>query len=92
MADAGADIIEIGVPFSDPIAEGVVIQEASQRALAAGCTADQLFDMVARLRGNGVPRWLCPICSFVPAGSFHLDFISSCETTACFIVLTYSAT
>ena len=54
MADAGADIIEIGVPFSDPIAEGVVIQEASQRALAAGCTADQLFDMVARLRGNGV--------------------------------------
>jgi len=50
MVEAGADIIEIGVPFSDPIAEGVVIQEASQRALAAGCTVDQLFDMVARLR------------------------------------------
>ena len=54
MAKAGADIIEIGVPFSDPIAEGVVIQEASQRALAAGCTADKLFDMVARLRQKGV--------------------------------------
>lgn len=54
MADAGADIIEIGVPFSDPIAEGVVIQEASQRALDAGCTVDKLFDMVARLRQKGV--------------------------------------
>jgi tryptophan synthase alpha chain len=50
MAEAGADIIEIGVPFSDPIAEGTVIQEASQRALAGGTTVDQLFDMVARLR------------------------------------------
>ncbi len=50
MADAGADIIEIGVPFSDPIAEGPVIQEASQRALQGGCTVDQLFDMVVRLR------------------------------------------
>ena len=50
MAEAGADIIEIGVPFSDPIAEGTVIQEASQRALQGGVTVDQLFDMVSRLR------------------------------------------
>ena len=50
MAGAGADLIEIGVPFSDPIAEGPVIQEASQRALDGGCTVDQLFDMVKRLR------------------------------------------
>ncbi len=50
MADAGADLIEIGVPFSDPIAEGTVIQEASQRALQGGVTVDQLFDMVIRLR------------------------------------------
>ena len=54
MAEAGADLIEIGVPFSDPIAEGVVIQEASQRALDGGCTVDQLFDMVARLRKSGL--------------------------------------
>jgi len=47
---AGADIIEIGIPFSDPIAEGLVIQKASERALAAGCTVDKLFAMVARLR------------------------------------------
>ncbi len=50
MAEAGADLIEIGVPFSDPIAEGTVIQEASQRALQGGVTVDQLFDMVIRLR------------------------------------------
>ncbi len=54
MAEAGADLIEIGVPFSDPIAEGTVIQEASQRALDGGCTVDQLFDMVTRLRKSGV--------------------------------------
>ena len=50
MEEAGADLIEIGIPFSDPIAEGVVIQEANERALAAGCTTDKLFDMVRRAR------------------------------------------
>ena len=52
MADSGADIIEIGIPFSDPIAEGNVIREADERALAGGCTIDGLFDMVKRLRGK----------------------------------------
>ena len=47
---AGADLIEIGIPFSDPIAEGEVIQEANERALAAGCTTDKLFDLVERVR------------------------------------------
>lgn len=50
MEEAGADLIEIGVPFSDPIAEGVVIQEANERALAAGCTTDKLFDTVKKAR------------------------------------------
>lgn len=50
MEEAGADLIEIGLPFSDPIAEGEVIQEATQRALAAGCTTDDLFDMVKEAR------------------------------------------
>ena len=52
MDEAGVDIIEIGIPFSDPIAEGVVIQRASERALAGGCTADRLFDMVKRVRAK----------------------------------------
>lgn len=50
MAVSGADIIEIGIPFSDPIAEGPVIQEASLRALKAGTTTDLLFHMVEKLR------------------------------------------
>jgi tryptophan synthase alpha chain len=52
MAEAGADLIEIGVPFSDPVAEGAVIQEASIRALAAGATVEKLFAMVERLRAR----------------------------------------
>ena len=56
MEEAGADIIEIGIPFSDPIAEGIVIQQADERALAGGCTVDKLFDMVKRIRaGVSVP-------------------------------------
>lgn len=50
MAEAGADLIEIGIPFSDPIAEGVVIQAADERALKGGCTTDQLLAMVTRVR------------------------------------------
>jgi len=49
MSAAGADIIEIGIPFSDPIAEGPVIQDAGTRALRAGCTTDKLFNMAAEL-------------------------------------------
>lgn len=50
MLDAGCDLIEIGIPFSDPIAEGPVIQEADLRSLRAGTTTDTVIDMVARLR------------------------------------------
>jgi len=48
--EAGADMIEIGVPFSDPIAEGEVIQAASARAIAAGTRLDGVFDMVASIK------------------------------------------
>ena len=50
LEKAGADLIEIGIPFSDPIAEGVVIQEADLRSLKAGTTTDKIFDMVASVR------------------------------------------
>lgn len=50
MSENGADIIEIGIPFSDPIAEGVVIQEADLRALASGTTTDKIFSMVKHIR------------------------------------------
>ena len=50
LADAGADVIELGMPFSDPMADGPSIQAAGQRALAAGHTMRRTLDMVARFR------------------------------------------
>lgn len=50
MVEGGADLVEIGIPFSDPIAEGPVIQEANIRALSAGTTIQKVFDMVKSLR------------------------------------------
>jgi len=50
LAEAGADVIELGVPFSDPLADGPTIQRASERALAAGTTLSGVIDLVARVR------------------------------------------
>lgn len=52
MAEAGAGLIELGIPFSDPTAEGPVIQAANVRALSGGVTTDKIFEMVARIRKN----------------------------------------
>ena len=50
LADGGADIIELGVPFSDPMADGPVIQKAGERALARGIGATQVLEMVRSFR------------------------------------------
>ena len=50
MEDAGADLIELGIPFSDPTAEGLVIQGANLRALSGGVTTDKVFEMVKKIR------------------------------------------
>lgn len=52
MERAGADMIELGIPFSDPTAEGPVIQAASMRALKGGATTDRIFGMVERIRSR----------------------------------------
>lgn len=49
---AGADVIEVGVPFSDPLADGPVIQRASERALASGATLAGVLDLIESLRGG----------------------------------------
>ncbi|HXT87360.1 MAG TPA: tryptophan synthase subunit alpha [Verrucomicrobiae bacterium] len=51
-AEAGADMIELGIPFSDPVADGPTIQRASERALRAGTTLPKVIELVARLRGK----------------------------------------
>ncbi|OAG28096.1 tryptophan synthase subunit alpha [Thermodesulfatator autotrophicus] len=53
LAEAGADVIELGFPFSDPLADGPIIQEAAQRALRHQPTIDQFLDLIARLRQEG---------------------------------------
>lgn len=50
MEEAGCDLVEIGIPFSDPMAEGVVIQDANVRALKHNTTTDDVFDIVRRVR------------------------------------------
>ena len=50
MERAGTDLIELGIPFSDPTAEGPVIQEANIRSLSAGTTTDKVFDLVQKVR------------------------------------------
>lgn len=52
LAEAGADLIEIGVPYSDPVADGPTIQKASARALTAGITLDKIFRLVEEVRGK----------------------------------------
>ena len=69
LEQSGVDILEIGVPFSDPTADGPVIQEASQRALRNGATLSGILDMVESLREkSGIPiilfSYFNPIFSF----------------------------
>jgi tryptophan synthase alpha chain len=69
LADAGADVIELGVPFSDPIADGPVIQRASQRALQNQVTVDDILGVVRDVRSTvGVPivvfSYLNPLLQF----------------------------
>ncbi|MCC8029709.1 MAG: tryptophan synthase subunit alpha [Lachnospiraceae bacterium] len=54
LEDAGLDILELGVPFSDPIADGPVIQDASYRSIQKGTTLKKTFDLVAQVRSEGV--------------------------------------
>ncbi|MBB3172245.1 tryptophan synthase alpha chain [Endobacter medicaginis] len=72
MAEAGADLIEIGVPFSDPMADGPTIQRAARRGLAAGATLAGVLAMVARFRAHDTTTpvvlmgYLNPIDSYGP--------------------------
>ena len=74
----GADLVELGIPFSDPTAEGVVIQAANLRALQGGVTTDKIFDLVRYLRGDvKVPMVFMTYANVV--FSYGADkFISTC--------------
>ena len=88
MEKAGADLIELGIPFSDPVAEGPVIQQASERALAGGVTTDKIFEMVKKIRETS----LVPLAFMTYANllfTYGLDrFLSQCrECGICCVIL-----
>lgn len=77
---AGADLIELGIPFSDPTAEGPVIQQASIRALENGVTTDKIFDLVRDLRKDvSIPLVFMTYANVV--FSYGIErFVSLCHT------------
>jgi tryptophan synthase alpha chain len=64
LAEAGADVIELGVPFSDPLADGPTIQRASERALKAGATLSGVLDLVGEIRNAKSSAAEVPIVLF----------------------------
>ena len=69
---AGADVIELGVPFSDPIADGPVVQRAGTRALAAGASLPRVLELVAGLRADGVKLPIALMTYYNPVLAFGL--------------------
>jgi tryptophan synthase alpha chain len=64
LAEAGADVIELGVPFSDPLADGPTIQRASERALKSGTTLAGVIDLLRRVRESSPPANEVPLVLF----------------------------
>jgi len=64
LAEAGADVVELGVPFSDPLADGPTIQRASERALQSGTTLAGVIDLVRRIRQSSSPANEVPLVLF----------------------------
>ena len=73
MALAGADIFEIGFPFSDPLADGPTIQGATQKALEGGTTTRDCLQMGAELRSAGVTQPFCAMAYFNPIYNYGLE-------------------
>jgi tryptophan synthase alpha chain len=69
---AGADSIELGVPFSDPIADGPVVQRAGARALAAGASLPRVLELVANLHADGVRLPIALMTYYNPVLAFGL--------------------
>ena len=84
----GADLIELGIPFSDPTAEGPVIQAASLRALSGGVTTDKIFDMVAEVRHDvDIPLVFMTYANVVYSYDAERFMARCCETGVGGIIL-----
>lgn len=81
MVKNGANVVELGIPFSDPTAEGEVIQAANERALKAGATTDKIFDMVTRLREDITTPFVFMTYANVVFSYGAEKFFAKCQTT-----------
>ncbi len=82
LADAGADIIELGVPFSDPMADGPVIQEASERAIAKKVSLSSVLEMVAVFRQTNTSTPIVLMGYMNPIERFGRSHFPAAATTA----------
>ena len=82
LIEAGADLIELGVPFSDPLADGATIQDASQRALENGITLHQCLTQVTALRAQGIDTPFILMGYFNPLLAFGLAEFATAAATA----------
>ena len=85
LVEGGADMIEVGIPFSDPVADGPVIQAAAQRALAAGVRVRDCFDLIAAFRGRhpDVPVGILTYANLVVARTGFCAMPPNRALTAC---------
>lgn len=73
LIQGGADIIELGVPFSDPVADGVTNQQAAERALKNGISISNVMDLVKEIRNEGVSQPIILFTYYNPIFSMGLD-------------------
>lgn len=86
LAEAGADVIELGVPFSDPLADGPTIQRASERALKAGATLAGVLNLARRIRRSSSPANEVPLVLFSyynPVLQMGLENFAASAEAAC---------
>ena len=81
LFNSGADIIELGIPFSDPLADGVTIQQSSQKALEKGVNIDTCFDVCKMIRNKNDNNPIVLMGYFNPILQYGLDeFISKAKS------------
>ncbi len=89
LIKAGSTLIEIGIPFSDPTAEGKTIEAADARSLAAGTTTDKIFDMLKNVRKNypDFPLVFMTYCNPVHTYGYEKFFAACKEVNICGIII-----
>jgi tryptophan synthase alpha chain len=72
LQEAGAEVLELGIPFSDPVADGITVQKAADRALQSGTTLEKAFELLKTLRNKGLHIPVCLFSYLNPV--FHMGY------------------